>query len=135
MAKDLRCISSLLPSLEDDPPGRVGITNSCRVSAHCCTRDRPRPAFLCPEGEVVLGCLRTNGSPFSSVFPHTHAVPYPRDIGGPTNASTSVVSCFFRSMMEGYVNELERKLDGDLIDALDSSIEEKIESNHREKKR
>lgn len=37
--------------------------------------------------------------------------------------------------MEGYVNELERKLDGDLIDALDSSIEEKIESNHREKKR
>lgn len=40
-----------------------------------------------------------------------------------------------RSLMEEHVAELETLLDAELVDALDDTIGEKIEDNHREKTR
>lgn len=46
------------------------------------------------------------------------------------------ISAFIRrSLMEEHVAELETLLDAELVDALDDTIGEKIEDNHREKTR
>lgn len=42
---------------------------------------------------------------------------------------------FVRGLMEKHISELEARMDGELVDALDDSISQKIEDNSREKTR
>jgi len=105
------------------------------VSALVTLRDRPRPTLVSPDSEVGFEVNACEREPLTLSPPHKRLL-FPCIFCGPSSERVGFLRfVFLRSMMEGYVNELERKLDGDLIDALDSSIEEKIESNHREKKR